>query len=568
MSNHLKLCISICLCIVMLMPSVGKAVYAAEEYWVTLHFDETMAINDGIVYWDTIEIELQEKQLDTGNYIKVDLEQDKRIDLNAEHYYLYVTCGAVGTGETIKLWIGNESKDVILGRRVSLDAYQYSGSLNIRIEREQRPSPRPSYPDTIALQASYDGAGMNLYFNAERIGDESPTITGTGKGYASGEISNLIQITLAFGDGNIGKVFVNGTEIPVPEGTKDTMAFVVKPSAQYDIKVEKSKTAIVVPRTIIWESDPRNQSGLREEELLKHGTMEILDIQDADGNSIGLSEVKQNRNSGWANIVPGSKVILKLEPEYGYQLTSIVINGETLAARGDQSTFEYTMPDTNVHVTGIFERVEDAVHTDSSKVKNGTITLGSSEIHSGSVILSVKDAEPNAVERSNFEKQAEGYTISTYLDIKLNQILYKGSSADVWSRKLETLNQPATITLQLEQGINGEEIVIIHEKQDGTYEILPAKYDAKTQSVTFETTGFSKYAIASRQKTNSADSESTATTGSMESTATGTETGGSETGKGTPKTGDDMPLSLLLLLLAVSGTGCLYLVKEKCRKAE
>ena len=122
MSKHLKLCISICLCIVMLMPSIGKAVYAAEEYWVTLHFEETTAINDGIVYWDTIKVELQEKQLDTGNYIKVDLEQDKRIDLNAELYYLYVTCDAVGTGETIKLWIGNESTDVTLGRRVSLDA--------------------------------------------------------------------------------------------------------------------------------------------------------------------------------------------------------------------------------------------------------------------------------------------------------------------------------------------------------------------------------------------------------------------------------------------------------------
>ena len=229
MSKHLKRCISICLCIVMLMPSIGKAVYAAEEYWVTLHFDETMAINDGIVYWDTIKVELQEKQAGTGNYIKVDLEQDKRIDLNAESYYLFVTCDAVGTGETIKLWIGNESTDVTPGRRVSLDAYQYSGSLNIRIEREQRPSPRPSYPDTIALQASYDGYGMNLYFNAERIGDESPTITGTGKGYASGEIGNLIQIKLAFGDGNIGKVLVNGTEIPIPEGTTDTLAFVVKP---------------------------------------------------------------------------------------------------------------------------------------------------------------------------------------------------------------------------------------------------------------------------------------------------------------------------------------------------
>lgn len=53
---------------------------------------------------------------------------------------------------------------------------------------------------------------MEISLNGERVGVESTNI-GTAKGYATGEVKNIITIQLAFGDGNIGGVSVNGTNM-------------------------------------------------------------------------------------------------------------------------------------------------------------------------------------------------------------------------------------------------------------------------------------------------------------------------------------------------------------------
>ena len=321
-------------------------------------------------------------------------------------------------------------------------------------------------------------------------------------------MKNIITIQLAFGDGNIGSVSVNGTNITLPEGTKDRVEFTVEPANKYIIVVTKSQDTSNIPRTIIWESDKLNNTSLKDNELLKNGTIEILDIQDKEGKSIGLKDVKQNltKNNGWASIVPGYKVILRLKPDYGYQLTSIKINDEILVARKEQSTFEYIMPNTNVHICGIFEKVDDKVNAESSKVKNGTIELGGKEINSGSVVLSVNDVELNNEQISNFERNTNGYNISSYLDINLSQVIYKGTASSFWENELKDLNNPAKITLNLEEGINGDEVVIVHEKHDGTYEIIPTTYNKETNTITFATTSFSNYAIAS--KTNSLEQNS------------------------------------------------------------
>ncbi len=365
-----------------------------------------------------------------------------------------------------------------------------------------------TYPDDIQIEGTYNGFGMEIRLNGERVGVESTNIGGTAKGYATGEVKNIITIQLAFGDGNIGSVSVNGTNITLPEGTKDRVEFTVEPANKYIIVVTKSQDTSNIPRTIIWESDKLNNTSLKDNELLKNGTIEILDIQDKEGKSIGLKDVKQDltKNNGWASIVPGSKVILRLKPDYGYQLTSIKINDETLVARKEESTFEYIMPNTNVHICGIFEKVDDKVNTESSKVKNGTIDLGGKEINSGSVVLSVNDVKLNNEQISNFEKNANGYNISSYLDINLSQVIYKGIASSFWENELKDLNNPAKITLNLEEGINGDEVVIVHEKHDGTYEIIPTTYNKETNTITFATTSFSNYAIAS--KTNSLEQNS------------------------------------------------------------
>lgn len=397
----------------------------------------------------------------------------------------------------------------------------------------------------IEIKGTYNGFGMEISLNGIRVGTESANISGVAKGYTTGNTKNKITIQLAYGDGNIGSVSINGKYMQLPSGTTDRVEFEVKPNTKYEINVVKSQDTSNIPRTIIWDSDKTNNSSLKDSELLRNGTIEILDIKDPNGNSIGLNNVNQNleKNNGWANILPGSKVILRLKPDYGYQLTSITINDEKLTPGKEQSTFEYIMPNTNVHISGIFEKVDDKVNTDSKKVKNGTIEIGNNEIDSGSVILSVNDVTLSKEQISNFEEKANGYKISTYLDINLAQVLYKGTPENVWKNELKELNNQAKITLKLEDGVDGNEVVIVHEKHDGTYEIIPTTYDKENNTITFVTTSFSNYAIASKNVTSVNNEENKDIIN--------------------PKTGDNIKVSGILISISILGIIILTVIRKK-----
>ena len=510
---RISICLCLCLAMILSILSVHTEAYAYDKTEVTLNFIDNPTFQDNEVIYNVgdgiyYKIGLCYRT-DEGTYTKVDLpaSNDLKIDLNAENYFLYVRPGAdsieSGSGYTgAMLYVGEELMDVSRNQYVVLDSLKYwdGETLKIRLEKYGPPTPGPTYPDKISIHGTFDGVGMNIRLNTERIGNEGSNITGVGKGYASGDINNLLQIQLAFGAGEIGTITVNGQSIAIPEGTKDTLAFSVAPASSYDIVVTMRKDQTEVPRTIIWESEKEHNTSLKDDELLKHGTIEILDVQDADGNSVGLDNVKQDmvKNYGWASILPGSKVIFRMTPDYGYQLTALLINDEKLTAREEQSTFEYIMPDTNVHICGIFEEVEDKVVTASTEVKTGEIQIDDSEIASGSVVLSVKDAELTEAQKAEFSKAATDYQIASYLNLDLDQVLYKGTADEVWNNSLNTLKNSATVKLQLAQGVDGKKIVIVHEKHDGTYEILPAIYDSATQTITFETTSFSNYAIAGK----------------------------------------------------------------------
>lgn len=565
------------LCLIMnLMFPIFKA-YAAEKNEVTLNFTNGTITDGKVVYTSSGESSKGEIELVAKNNMdrydsQAISENNMKIDLNEKDYYLKTASkisvenpdeipGAAANTSYNVLYIGDTRFDVTSNPYVKLDTAQFSGTLNIRLQKESAPS--PSYPDNISIKATYDGSGMEVYLNTAKIGDESNKIEETGKGYASGEINNLISIQLAFGDGNIGSVTVNGEKINIPEGTKDRLKFSVAPASEYVIVVTKAKNSSSsdVPRTIIWDSDKNNNSSLKDNEILKNGSIEILDIKDKSGNSIGLNEVKQDttKNNGWASILPGYKVILKLKPDYGYQLTSIKINDETLTAKEEESTFEYTMPDTNVHLSGIFEKVDNKVTADTEKVKEGKIEISESEIDSGSVVLSVSDAALTEEQTAKFKEKTEGYEISTFLGISLDKVVYKGTENDVWSKKLNDLKNKATITLKLEEKINGNEIKIIHEKSDGTFEIIPADYNASENTITFKTSSFSNYAIASKTENNIESKENNKE-----------ENNNNENIENTviPKTGDNiMKYAIIFVLVALILAGFLaYNQKKKSKK--
>lgn len=399
----------------------------------------------------------------------------------------------------------------------------------------------------IEIEGIYNGFGMEISLNNLRVGTEAANIKGIAKGYTTGKIKNKITIQLAYGDGKIGSVCINGKYMTLANETTDRAEFEVEPAKKYEIIVTKSKDNSNVPKTMIWDSDKTNNPSIKDNELLKNGTIEILDIKDSNGNSVGLDNVKQDldKNNGWASIVPGSKVTLRLKPNYGYQLTSITINDKKLVAGEEQSTFEYIMPDTNVHISGIFEKVDDKVNAKSDKVKNGVIELNEKEIDTGSVILSVEDINLSKEQISNFEKNANGYHISSYLDISLSQVIYKGTQESVWKNELRELNNPAKIILKLEDGIDGNEVVIVHEKHNGTYEIIPTTYNSETNTIIFSTTSFSNYAIASKTvalENNKKDNNVN------------------------PKTGDNVIIYIILFIVASIGIITLIIVNTKKEK--
>ena len=216
-----------------------------------------------------------------------------------------------------------------------------------------------------------------------------------------------------------------------------------------------------------------------------------------------------------------------------------------MIAGKEQSTFEYVMPDTNVHISGIFEKVDDKVNAKSDKVKNGTIELGGKEIDTGSVVLSVEDINLSKEQITNFEKSANGYNISSYLDISLSQVIYKGTQEDVWKNELKELNNPAKITLKLENEIDGNEVVIVHEKHDGTYEVIPTTYNSETNTITFFTTSFSNYAIASKNATLENNQKDNCIN---------------------PKTSDNVIVYIVLFIIAILGIITLVIVNIKKSK--
>lgn len=548
MNKKTSVILSICICVAMILALCTghvDSVYADSENWGILDFvessDMSVVIRDGKAIWQkegypNVEytVELVTKNADQGEtYQTCAITEDTcLIDLNEKEYYLKIKTnvvvndpddiGNVDIPDGIPmLYINETGYDVTANTYVKLDTNMFSGRLEIQMTLSPI-SPRPQYPDTIAVRALYDGFGMSVYLNGNKVGGESATITGTARGYATGDIQNLITIQLAFGDGTIGSINVNGEDINLPENVGDRFEFAVEPSDSYNIVVKKSTAVVPVPRTIIWAADRRDNSSLKDAELVKNGTVEILEIKDEEGNSVDLSCVKQDleKNNGWASVFPGSTVVFRLKPDYGYQLTSVKINDEVLTARAEQSTFEYVMPDANVHIGAIFEKVDDKVILESSKVKEAEIALESGELDSGSVMLSVQDTEVSDEAKNNFEAKAKGYEIASYLKIELNQIIYKGTDTDMWINAIRQLDHQATITLQLAQGIDGDEFVIVHEKQDGTYEVIPAVYDAKNRTITFQTSGFSNYAIAGRQTKDTTEDSSKDTTEDRSTTTT------------------------------------------------
>ncbi|MBR2705214.1 MAG: hypothetical protein IKE91_07080 [Clostridia bacterium] len=447
----------------------------------------------------------------------------------------------IPNGEEVVLnFYGNNKFDLFAnGQPVQSDQTTFSTGTNIAIQDYVAPQqgdqpgdqPQVGGPDNITIDAKFTDTHMIASINGITFMDDAQEFMDSFEGTldAAGTTdpneTNTFKFINVFGDAPVLEFTINGVTYKegdenITIGTDGEFTTITVPgAASYTIRGTGDPNA-ELPRTIIWTNPnyvPRDAADEEwiQEFKLENGYGYVAAVYDEEGNLVDPDTYKSenwttNENGagvgsngfGWINVKPGSKVVFEFYPEYGYQLTDIRINGNKLGLSNLMNSFEFIMPDTNIHFDAEFTKTSDVLKDGSNSIEGGAIELPDGTIDSGTAQLRVNDVDIPADKIKGFENAAGDYSVKTYLDIDLFQVFYKGKDddEDVWENKLDELEKEATISLKLADGLTADDIVIVHNVHDGDeYEVIKIEsYDEATNTITFKTKSFSNYAIATK----------------------------------------------------------------------
>lgn len=312
------------------------------------------------------------------------------------------------------------------------------------------------------------------------------------------------------------KISVDGTEYRVDDSVDTVKVYVLNSgSGKYMIQgagssqenavtwTEKGIHSIQVDKeriTITWGYDSKTYG---EDAYLEHGTARIIQINgtapntnDPYGNNVG------DNRGGNLVVQPGATVTVELKPDYGYQLKGVSLNGISLSAAKDVSTFTFTMPNTNVHFKGIFTKTEDKteINTQSQSISSASISNGANAAGSGNLQLTVADS--TGYDMTAAQQKVAGAISAQAVELNLNQIVAKGDGTN-WETKITEFTNPITLSLGINNYDANYDYVVVRD-HNGTTTALPTKViDGK---VTFETNQFSTYVIVKKEKTTAGTS--------------------------------------------------------------
>lgn len=365
------------------------------------------------------------------------------------------------------------------------------------------------------------------------------------------------------------KISVDGAEYRVDDSVDTVKVYVLNSgSGKYMIQgagssqenavtwTEKGIHSLQVDKeriTITWGYDSITYG---EDAYLEHGTARIIQINDAAPNTNDSYGNNAGDNRGGNLVVqPGDKVTVELKPDYGYQLTNVSLNGEKLKAAKDVSTFTFTMPNTQIHFKGIFEKAEDTVDTSAAKeVTSASISNGANAAGSGNLQLTVADS--TGYDMTAAQQKVAGAVSAQAVELDLNQIVAKGDGTN-WETKITEFTNPITLSLGINNYDANYDYVVVRD-HNGTTTALPTKViDGK---VTFETNQFSTYVIVKKEKTTAG----TSTGGSSHEDSKGNDNNSSDAQPATtqavtqeldvvPKTGEDITAYVMEIMLLFGG---------------
>lgn len=279
----------------------------------------------------------------------------------------------------------------------------------------------------------------------------------------------------------------------------------VKIGKKNAVKINAGQTFIQIDKvryTVTWAYDAKRHG---EDAYLEHGTAKIIKVGDktdfTDWDIYGSNP--GNKDGGNLVVEPGQQVTVELVPDYGYQLDSVSLNGNTLAPQDKKSTFTFTMPQTNVHFKGAFVKAADVTDVSSAAVGKIEISDGDNAAASGNLKIDVSDSASDTTKANEQIAATDGVKkeVVANLDISLQNIVSKGTnmqeiSADnYWVNDITEFEKPIRLDVAIKDFDKDSEYSVVRE-HNGSYDVLDATVsDGK---ISFETNKFSTYVIVKK----------------------------------------------------------------------
>lgn len=308
--------------------------------------------------------------------------------------------------------------------------------------------------------------------------------------------THVISVLPAYGMA-IQKTEINGTEVAGRE-SEGWVSYTVDEveSKSYTIFILEAKRHIY---TVVWFYDEATV----EDAKVLNGTVKIISAKLPDSTSGFVGENSHDETGGHYSIIPGSTVTVELKPDYGYQFVAGSLNGQPVTAGTEVSTFTFTMPEANLHLSALFTKTEDIINADSTQVTSGSLANGANVVDSSNLKLNIGDlteTEINSI-KDEMEETAGDDEIQLYLDMDLYNVVNKGTSKAAWENKLTNLDGDLSVTLTLSEELKGKDgtfyVIREHEEENGSksYTKIQASYDQEAGTITFATNKFSTYAL-------------------------------------------------------------------------
>ena len=399
----------------------------------------------------------------------------------------------------------------------------FTDNLCIEVSAMTIPSPGPTYIHLPVKLEQVDSQG-----NTAMVVDGLSSLELNGIPMANDELTIIyddysgyctLKIEVAFGC-SISKAYFNEEELTLKdtgngvrytaEFSRDIIKFDGTPNV---IRLVSGGTSSDV--TVVWTDSAERSQQLygNDDAYVANGKVEVVSIQrggqEIYNASMGNVEnvVKITGEDGWVSLKKGDDVVLKLIPDYGYQLKSVDLNGCTaIPVDSSVSTFKIENIQTNLHFKGVFEKSEDMINTaGSSLVKNAGIANGNHAASSGNLSLTVADNKSYSKDVTSIIS-GDAKKVAA-LDLTLDQVVSKGNGSS-WTNAITSFAQDINVSLSIDGSMlkEGESFGVVRD-HNGTLTELNAVYDTKTGTLTFPTNQFSTYTIVKKQAAENNDAQ-------------------------------------------------------------